>query len=319
VNVTGTVAGNCSNSVQVTSTNGCTGNTAGANLLVRSQICSFTVLKQAGPSSTGPWYSYLTVAVPATLYYKVTVENTGEVAEAGLTVADNILGCSNCCSVALRNPLPVADTSDDDHISSCVLTPSQSISSSGPEVENTATVSSTTGGCSSANDKAKYKPNNPTAVIMGQVELADVKVSDFLGGIGAPKLDASGLRNLLGVWDPAAAAWLEGAGRDGLWQALVDYLDPDSDGQVVVLRWQTLEERGTIGFFAERRQGGAWVRINAEMLPGLIVAPMGAQYWLADPGARPEDDYQYRLIEVEARGTTREYGPFELRAGSAGR
>ena len=83
----------------------------------------------------------------------------------------------------------------------------------------------------------------------------------------------------------------------------------------MVLRWETLEERGTVGFYAERWQGGDWVKINAEMLPGLIAAPMGAQYWLADPGARPGDGYQYRLIEVEARGTTREYGPFDLRVG----
>ena len=48
-------------------------------------------------------------------------------------------------------------------------------------------------------------------------------------------------------------------------------------------------------------------------MPFLIASPMGAEYWLADPGASPGKDYVYRLIEVEARGTTREYGPFDLR------
>ncbi|NLI46786.1 MAG: hypothetical protein GX414_06735 [Acidobacteria bacterium] len=91
------------------------------------------------------------------------------------------------------------------------------------------------------------------------------------------------------------------------------YLDPDGDGRVVVFRWETLEERGAIGFYADRLTDGTWVRINAGMLPGLIASPMGAEYWLADPGASPDNDYVYRLIEVEARGTTREYGPFNLR------
>ena len=152
---------------------------------------------------------------------------------------------------------------------------------------------------------------------MGIVELVVVKVSDFLSNIGVSELDAAGMVNLLNTWEPAAAEWLKGAGRDKLLAAITDYLDPDGDALVVLLRWETLEERGTVGFYAERRQGGDWKRINAKMLPGLIAAPMGAQYWLADPGARPDDNYQYRLIEVEARGTTRKYGPFDLKVGNA--
>jgi hypothetical protein len=167
----------------------------------------------------------------------------------------------------------------------------------------------------SATDSAEYEGKNPTAVDMGQVDLVETSVSDLLRGIGADKLDAAALLALLRTWDPAAAV-LEGADREALLAALRDYLDPDGDGRVVVLRWETLEERGTIGFYAERRRDGAWARINAAMLPGLIAAPMGAEYWLADPGAGPGEDYQYRLIEVEARGTTREYGPFDLRIGN---
>ncbi len=40
---------------------------------------------------------------------------------------------------------------------------------------------------------------------------------------------------------------------------------------------------------------------------------MGAEYMLADPSARPGKTYEYRLIEIEAWGTTREYGPYRLR------
>ncbi len=160
--------------------------------------------------------------------------------------------------------------------------------------------------------------NAPTEVVMGRVELVALQVLDYLAGVGALDLDERGLLELLRAWDPGAAAGMARAGREALLAALAAYLDPDRDGEVVVLRWETLEERGTVGFFAERQGSGGWVRINSEMLPGLIASPMGAEYWLADPLARAGDGQTYRLIEVEARGTTREYGPFHLQGGSDG-
>jgi hypothetical protein len=50
------------------------------------------------------------------------------------------------------------------------------------------------------------------------------------------------------------------------------------------------------------------------MLPSLPGAPMGAEYWLVDPGAQSGDGYRYRLIEVDAWGKTNTYGPFDLTA-----
>ncbi len=49
------------------------------------------------------------------------------------------------------------------------------------------------------------------------------------------------------------------------------------------------------------------------MLPGLIDAPLGGEYLYADPGALPGVDYLYKLIEQEAWGSQREYGPYQLR------
>jgi hypothetical protein len=57
---------------------------------------------------------------------------------------------------------------------------------------------------------------------------------------------------------------------------------------------------------------GSWTRINDDMLPGMIMAPMGAEYMLADPGAQSGNVYQYQLIEQEASGNTREYGPYAV-------
>ncbi len=81
---------------------------------------------------------------------------------------------------------------------------------------------------------------------------------------------------------------------------------------MAVLAWDPLEERGTIGFYVDRRQGeDVWTRINNDMLPGLINAPMGGEYRLADPGVT-SGTFQYQLIEQEARGTTRSYGPYSV-------
>jgi hypothetical protein len=48
------------------------------------------------------------------------------------------------------------------------------------------------------------------------------------------------------------------------------------------------------------------------MLPGLVMAPMGGEYMLADPGALPGTEYLYRLIEQEATGSIREHGPYQV-------
>ncbi|OOY42440.1 hypothetical protein BOV91_06950, partial [Solemya velum gill symbiont] len=79
--------------------------------------------------------------------------------------------------------------------------------------------------------------------------------------------------------------------------------------------WTTLEEQGTVGFFVDRRESGSegWIRINRKLLPGLVDAPLGGEYFYADPGAVPGISYYYRLSEQEAWGSTREYGPYQMR------
>jgi len=153
----------------------------------------------------------------------------------------------------------------------------------------------------------------PTAVTIGSVALDALPVTGFLVGLDTDTLNRDALLGLLAAWDGESAAALAGAGRDTILTGLQDFLDPDGDGQVAVLRWDTLEERGTVGFYVERREdGGSWSRINGDLLPGLIDAPLGGEYQLADPSAQPGGAYQYRLIEQEATGNTRNYGPFDV-------
>ncbi|MCB1689645.1 MAG: hypothetical protein KDI33_14215 [Halioglobus sp.] len=155
---------------------------------------------------------------------------------------------------------------------------------------------------------------NPTVATIGKVSLSVIPVSAFLADMGMEEPEPQAALALLRFYDPQRAQALEGADPQVIAGALVEYLDPDGDGQVATVRWDTLEERGTIGFYVERRRSDSeeWQRLNGDMLPGLIVAPMGGEYWLADPQPRRGETYEYRLIEQEARGTQNTYGPWEL-------
>ncbi len=311
VDVTGTTAGTYENTVQVTSAGGCTGNTASATVVVRALKNSLAFQKQISTSPSGPWYSYITVAVGTPLYYRFIVENTGETALTNVVVTDELLNPFSC---TWPSTIPAPDALDNDHIAYCVPATTVTAILGGPYT-NTATVTAdhpTSPPQLTASDFARYEGQNPTAVVIGRVALGYARVTDFFQSIGVPEIGIAELQNILRVWAPDSPAG-ESTDRQELLDALMAYLDPDGDGRVVVFRWETLEERGAIGFYADRLTDGTWVRINAGMLPGLIASPMGAEYWLADPGASPGKDYVYRLIEVEARGTTREYGPFDLR------
>lgn len=154
---------------------------------------------------------------------------------------------------------------------------------------------------------------NPTVAVIGEVNLDATGVLDLLTYMGVAQMGREGLLDLLAAWDSDAVTALVDADVTDIIDAMADYLDPDGDGQVAVLKWDTLEERGTIGFYVERQNpDGSWTRINDDMLPGMIMAPMGAEYMLADPGAQSGNVYQYQLIEQEASGNTREYGPYAV-------
>ncbi|WP_146004257.1 GEVED domain-containing protein [Halioglobus japonicus] len=153
---------------------------------------------------------------------------------------------------------------------------------------------------------------DPTAVTLASFSLEAMPIEQLLGPRGAPE---QVLLAMLASWDENQAELLGDASREDIAVALIDYLDPDGDGQVAQLIWETLEEYGTLGFYVERRGSeGGWNRVNQRMLPALPIAPMGAEYQLLDPEADLQQVLRYRLIEQEARGSTRTYGPFTLDA-----
>ena len=81
------------------------------------------------------------------------------------------------------------------------------------------------------------------------------------------------------------------------------------DGTVMIA-WETVEEIDSAGFFLERRTGGSYERINAELMPAQLFGGDFVTYEQADPGAQPGGAYVYRLIEQELSGALRYLGPY---------
>lgn len=161
---------------------------------------------------------------------------------------------------------------------------------------------------------------SPTRAVIGDVSIdaltPHAAIATLLGD--ADPNDASALLALLTALDPDAAAGLDGADAATVRAALTALLDADGDGLIALLRWETLEENGTIGFYVERiSPGGDWIRINADLLPGLITSPGGGDYALLDPDALAGQTLQYRLIEQEAGGEQITYGPYQVQMVAA--
>ena len=150
VNVTGNTAGLKTNSVTVTSTNGGTGNTSTADVLVKDLTPAISLLKQVGPAASGPWTPFLGVTLPANVWYRFTVENVGDVPLSSVGVTDPSLTSPSPASCSWVDgdgtalgvgpfSLPVADANDN-QIAVCVLGPFTAVSGSNL---NTATASGT--------------------------------------------------------------------------------------------------------------------------------------------------------------------------------
>ncbi|MBW6472770.1 MAG: DUF11 domain-containing protein, partial [Anaerolineaceae bacterium] len=155
VMVSGTTEGLKENSVSVTSTEGGTGNTDEAIVLVKAPTPALTFLKQVGPSLTGPWSPFLSVNIDDSVFYRFIIENTGDVPLSGITLSDPTIDTSGCLWVdgdgipfvdddpstpGFSFSLPIADD-DEGHLAYCVLDP-ELLAAAGSHT-NTASVNST--------------------------------------------------------------------------------------------------------------------------------------------------------------------------------
>ena len=89
---------------------------------------------------------------------------------------------------------------------------------------------------------------------------------------------------------------------------LLNFSLRQENGQVMVC-WETASEENSVGFDLFREQNGEWVKVNESLI--YARDPMGSSYCLADPGANAQDEFRYKLVEIETDGTAQEYGPFD--------
>ncbi|GHD21535.1 hypothetical protein GCM10007052_32430 [Halioglobus japonicus] len=246
----------------------------------------------------------------ATVCAWLDVPNLAGVADGSFDVSD--LGTPGCVTVSPNTDVPQAPV-----LFSWNGLPTSVSYSTYARVRistDALTAADSTGGASDGEVEDYQIVVDPTAVTLASFGLEAMPIEQFVGSEGAP---VQVLLAMLASWDESQAGLLEDSSREDIAAALIDYLDPDGDGQVAQLIWETVEERGTLGYYIERRSNsGHWTRINNRMLPSLPIAPMGAQYQLLDPEADLQQVLHYRLIEQEARGSKRTYGPFVLEVPS---
>jgi len=196
-------AGNCTISVPVTSPVTGTydtatsavsdaaagaGNTAGAQLAVTAPLPASSVLKQVGTSATGPWFSFVAVAPGTPLYYRFTVENTGDVPLNPFGVSDPMLPQASSCAWQTPNSpstLPVlpAPSATLDPTATCIVGP---VFATLGATSNTATAQGTFNGTSFASvaSTADYIGALPGFSLVKQV--AASPLGPWASAIGVP-------------------------------------------------------------------------------------------------------------------------------------
>ncbi len=118
------------------------GNTASDTLQVDTPSPSISLLKQVGPSPTGPWSTFLATTAGQPVYYLFTIENTGDVALTSPQISDNTLNVSSCNATLSGSTLPAPVPANENHIVQCVVGP---ITAASGSHANTATVTANFG------------------------------------------------------------------------------------------------------------------------------------------------------------------------------
>jgi len=102
------------------------GNTAEDTLLVDGAIPGIALRKEVGLGNAvdGTWSNYTEVEVNENVYYKLIIENIGEMVLTNITVSDPMVDTSACPWTASGFNLPVADISAPEaHIATCIVGP----------------------------------------------------------------------------------------------------------------------------------------------------------------------------------------------------
>ena len=132
------------------------GNTAAASLTANTAQPAIAILKQVSTSPSGPWTSYQALPAGASVYYRFTIENTGDVPLDPVSITDPTLAGTavDPAGCTWTVPLPVASATQDP-TEACVRGPVTAVLGL---VQNTATSHGTYGGTvyDSTPSTAKY-------------------------------------------------------------------------------------------------------------------------------------------------------------------
>jgi uncharacterized repeat protein (TIGR01451 family) len=132
-------SGNVSHVINASTVNG---NTASGSLTVDAPSPAIGTLKQIGLTNNplGTWDSFVAVTAGTNVFYKITIENDGDVVLSPVGATDPNVDLSSCVWPA---SLPVAVAANNNHIATCVVGPVVTASGLHP---NTETASGTGGG-----------------------------------------------------------------------------------------------------------------------------------------------------------------------------
>ncbi|HPH95894.1 MAG TPA: SdrD B-like domain-containing protein [Anaerolineaceae bacterium] len=108
-----------------------TSSTASATLAVIDHYPGLKLLKQVAKSPSGPWGSFTLLPPGNDIYYRLTVENVGDVDMTGVRVTDPLIDMSGCPTLTVPFSLPTNDP-----VRSCVVGPFAAATGT---VQNTAT------------------------------------------------------------------------------------------------------------------------------------------------------------------------------------
>ena len=102
---TGTYTNTTGNVAHIINGSTVNGNVASDTLVVRAVTPGIKFMKQVGATSTGPWYDSMIIVAGQPVWYKFTVENTGDVPLNPVTVTDDTFSPS-CSWSPTTTPLP---------------------------------------------------------------------------------------------------------------------------------------------------------------------------------------------------------------------
>jgi uncharacterized repeat protein (TIGR01451 family) len=223
------------------------------------------------------------------LRYTITVQNIGNTAAMGATLADAIPAHTNYVAGSTTlNAAPIADVGG-----------AMPYASSGP-INAPAALSGQIPAGATATIAFQVTVDNPLPAGVTQVSNQAMVSANTVAGVltDNPGTSALGDTTTIAINNPTAIALAS--------------FTATREGENVVVRWVTTAEVDTWGFQLYRSADGQRanaMRVTPQLIPGQGRGQGGARYSWIDTSVEAGITYTYWLVEIEIGGVTNEYGP----------